>query len=159
MSIRISASGEGLVRTTSLPSVENYTLMVLAYVVNDRPDAWRFIGATEDASVNSGSWTAIGWSATNVFHISSNPGSTVNFSASPSLGTWFWVALTGTTAGTNSMNGYWRYLSSSDGTTRVVSSLLSNSAFSISAFCFSISETSFSKSASGLGEEQRSRML
>lgn len=116
MSTRIDASGDSVRRTTALPSDTLLTIMMLVYTVNDRAGNYRYLTGIENATTNASAYKVLGWSSSNAFEISSESGSG-SFSAAPSTGKWFWVALTCGSTGANSLNGYWRYLLPSDGAT------------------------------------------
>lgn len=116
MSTRIDASGDSIRRTAALPSDTLLTIMVLGYVVNDRAGNYRYFCGIENATTNASAYKVMGWSSANNFEVSSESGSG-SFAAAPATGKWFWAAVSCGGTGANSFNGYWRYLSPSDGTT------------------------------------------
>lgn len=114
MSIRFDASGDYLKRTTSLPSDTAFTMMALVYQVSQRSD-WSYFLGIADGLVSASFEKAIGWSNGDTLQIYGGNG--FDFGATPSVGKWFWAALTCSGEGADSLKGYWRYLLPSDGTT------------------------------------------
>ena len=101
-----NASGDKATRTTSLPSSTAFTACGWAYTTSER-SAWQIIAGIEDATSNSTLGMFIGYKNDNVFSIFDDGGVVTNFASRPSVGTYFFWALTcsGTAGGT--FNGYW----------------------------------------------------
>lgn len=102
MSIILDDSGDAIRRIDSTPDAESFTSLGWAYWVTKSSDQI----ITDLSNSGGGDYEAIYYDGSN---LSVTSAGTANFASSPATGQWFQWALTGTTAGANSLKGYWRY--------------------------------------------------
>lgn len=105
MSIRIDASGDDLRRTANLPDESAFTMCGWSYVVADRGASYQALGGIEGSG---GTWNILYWEGgtSDAMAISSGAAE-ASFASRPATGTWFFWAVTSTTAAAGSLIGYW----------------------------------------------------
>lgn len=113
MAIRIDAAGDDLRRTSGVPDESALTICGWSYVTADRGVAtYQALGGIENTG--DGSWNILYWEGgTDGSMAISSGAAETNLASRPALNTWFFWALTSTTAGAGSLIGYWSAVNSS----------------------------------------------
>ena len=111
MAIRINAGTDDL-RRSAPPDESALTMCGWTRVIADTGAAYQALGGIEDTGL--GVWNILYWegATSNAMAISSGAAE-VNFASRPAVGTWFFWAITSTTAGAGSLIGYWSLATSS----------------------------------------------
>ena len=107
MSARIDASTDDIRRSVGVPDEAAFTATGWSYVVADRGAAV-YQGVVGLEGTAAGTYNALYWegSTDGAMRVESGAAG-ANFASRPAVGTWFFWALTSTTAGAGSLIGYW----------------------------------------------------
>jgi len=105
MAVGFNASGDIASRSANVPSQNAITICGWAKITSVRSSAYQYFAGWDNAD---NSYTVIGYDNSGNFRID-NDVDGVAFSSNPTVGEWFFFAMTMANAGTDTHKGYWAH--------------------------------------------------